>query len=206
MFWYILQGAVITLQYTLLSCTIGAILGTLLALLKFHDKGTWIINGYISVIRGTPLLVQLMLVYFVLPSLLDITLSIFAAGVIAFSINASAYIAEIIRAGLNSVDKGQFEVSHALNIPPLLMWKDIILPQAFKSILPALINELITLLKETALISTLGELDIMRRAQLISAEQYTYLQPLLSAALCYYVLTFALSCMAKQLEKRWSYD
>jgi len=205
-FLFILQGVSITIQYTLLAFIIGGVLGIGLALLKFNRKAVWLINGYISFIRGTPLLVQLTLVYFVLPGLLGINIPIFIAGVIAFSLNSSAYIAEIIRAGLNSIESGQFEVSKALHIPSFLMWKDIILPQALRNILPALINEMISLLKETAIISTLGEQDIMRRAQLVAAEQYTYLLPLCTAAICYYGLTMMLEQAGKKVEKVLAYD
>ena len=138
--------------------------------------------------------------------MLDISISIFIAGCIAFGLNSSAYICEIIKAGLNSVDKGQFAAAKALQIPSIFMYKDIILPQAFKTIFPALMNEAISLLKETALISTLGEQDIMRRAQLVSAEHYTYLLPLFTAALCYYVLTFMIEHVGKKIEKGWAYD
>jgi polar amino acid transport system permease protein len=140
--------------------------------------------------------------YFVIPSLIGMPISIFLAGSIAFILNSSAYIAEIIRSGFNSIDKGQFEACKALHVPTLLMYKDIIFPQVMRNILPALINEAITLLKETALISTLGEQDIMRRAQLVSAEHYNYLQPLITAAICYYLLTFCLELIAKKVEKR----
>ncbi len=194
---YILQGIWVTLQYTLVAFLGGSIIGTTLAFLKYNHKAVWLINAYISFMRGTPLLVQLTLVYFVLPSLLGVSISVFVAGAIAFSVNSSAYIAEIIRAGLNNVDRGQFEASQALGISKFHMWKDIIFPQALRTIMPALINEAITLVKETALISTLGEQDIMRRAQLVSAEQYTYLQPLLTAAASYYLLTFLLEQMSK---------
>jgi polar amino acid transport system permease protein len=203
---YIFNGIAITLQYTLISFITGCILGTIIALLSFHKVGSLYINCFISVIRGTPLLVQLTLIYFVLPGLIFIPISIFCAGCIAFSINSSAYIAEIIRAGLNGIDKGQFEVCKALHLPPLLMWKDIILPQVLKIIFPALVNEAITLLKETALISVLGEQDIMRRAQLVSAEHYTYLFPLLTAAASYYLLTFIMERGAKHCERYLSYD
>lgn len=203
---YIVQGIGITLLYTLVSLLGGSLLGITLALLRFYKIGSPLINSLISFLRGTPLLVQLTLIYFVLPHLLGISIPIIVAGIIAFSLNSSAYIAEIIKAGLNSVDKGQFEVSKALGIPPYLMWKDIILPQAIKTILPALINEAISLLKETALISTLGEQDIMRRAQLVAAEHYTYITPLCIAAVCYYGLTFLLENLAKIVEKRGAYD
>lgn len=203
---YIIQGIFITLEYTLIAFIGGLTIGSLCALLKYKKIMTPLINAYISFIRGTPLLVQLTLIYFVLPTLLHVPISIFIAGCIAFSINSSAYLAETIRAGLESVDRGQFEVSHALGIPTFYMWKDIIFPQAIRTMLPSLINELISLVKETALISTLGEKDIMRRAQLVAAEHYTYIAPLCIAAFCYYFLTLLLEQLAKKYERKYAYD
>lgn len=205
-FIYILTGIGVTIKYTLIALSGGTLIGTSLAILKYNQIGQFAVKAYVSFLRGTPLLVQLTLVYFVLPSLIGFPISIFMAGGIAFSLNAGAYITEIISAGLNSVDKGQFEACKALHIPPLLMWKDIILPQAIKTIFPAFLNEAITLAKETALISTLGEQDIMRRAQLTAAEHYTYVLPLMTAAICYYLLTFCLELLGKKLEKRICYD
>lgn len=205
-YWFIAQGIGVTISYTLLSLMGGIFIGAALALLRYNKVAVLFIQAYISILRGTPLLVQLTLVYFVLPAITGVSVSIFFAGIVAFSLNSSAYIAEICRAGLNSVDKGQFEVSHALHIPTFFMWKDIILPQALKTIFPALINESISLLKETALISTLGGQDIMRRAQMVSAEHYTFIEPLCIAALCYYVLTFSLDKVGKKIEKVWDYD
>lgn len=205
-FIYISTGIGVTLQYTLIAIIGGSILGTTFAILKYNQIASFSINAYISFLRGTPLLVQLTLVYFVLPHIFGCSISIFVAGSIAFSLNASAYIAEIISAGLNSVDKGQFEVCHALNISSFFMWKDIILPQAIKTIWPAFLNEAITLVKETALISTLGEQDIMRRSQLVAAEQYTYVLPLITAAICYYALTFCVEQLGKKIEREFCYD
>lgn len=202
---YIVQGVGITLEYTLIAIIGGSVLGILIALLQYYQKANFLTRSYISFIRGTPLLVQLTLVYFVLPSIFKMSLSVFVAGCIAFILNSSAYIAEILRAGINSVDKGQFAAAKALQLSSFAMWKDIILPQAAKNIWPAFINEVITLVKETALISTLGEADIMRRAQLVAAEHYTYIQPLCIAALCYYGLTFVIENVAKKLERKWFY-
>jgi His/Glu/Gln/Arg/opine family amino acid ABC transporter permease subunit len=201
------KGIPITLEYTLLASAGGIVLGFCLALLKMSScslsKNFAVF--YTSVFRGTPMLVQLSIIYFGAPSLLSYKISPLMAGVIAFSLNSGAYVSEIIRAGIQAIDRGQFEAAKALGIPYSLMMKDIVLPQAIRNILPALVNEVINLLKETALISTLGEEDIMRRAQLIAAETYTYFEPLMMAAVCYYVLVMALSSLVKLLERRLSY-
>ena len=159
-------------------------------------------HAYTSIFRGTPLLIQLTIIYFGLPGLIGLKLSVFAAGVIAFSLNSGAYVSEIIRAGIESVDKGQVEAAKALGVSPVLRMKDIILPQAFRSILPALVNELINLVKESCLISVIGEMDLMRRAQVVSAETYTFFTPMLTAAAAYYVMVLIISSFALLLEKR----
>jgi polar amino acid transport system permease protein len=206
-FSYVAGGILVTLKYTLASACGGLVLGLFFALLKIQKNvfGQKIAQIYTSFFRGTPMLVQLSIIYFGAPSLFAYKISPVAAGVIAFSLNSGAYVSEVIRAGIQAIDKGQFEAAKTLNVPYILMMRDIILPQAIRNVLPALVNEVINLLKETALISTLGEEDIMRRAQLVAAETYSYFEPLLLAALCYYLLILMLSSLAKNLEKRLSY-
>lgn len=203
-FKFIITGAIVTLQYSVISVFLGFIIGTLLAICKVVDNKflRLFAMGYTSVFRGTPMLVQLMIIYFGLPGLLGIKLHVFAAGVLAFSLNSGAYVSEIIRAGINGVDKGQVEAAKALGIPPILRMKDIILPQAVRNILPSLVNELINLIKESALISTIGGMDLMRRAQVVSAESYNFFFPMITAAIAYYVLVMIVSLLAVFIEKR----
>jgi len=201
---FIIKGISVTLQFSVISVFFGLIIGILLAILKISKK-SWLrltSNLYTSIFRGTPLLIQLSIIYFALPNLIGIKLSIFFAGIVTFSLNSGAYVSEIIRAGINSVDKGQFEAAKALGIPPILMMKDIILPQAIKNILPSLINELINLIKESALISIIGGMDLMKRAQLVSAETYDYFMPMLTAAIIYYILVLIISRFGKIVEKK----
>lgn len=202
--YFIMQGMLVTLKYSIVSVLLGLIIGTLLAICKISKSYALRLfaNFYTSVFRGTPLLIQLSIIYFGLPSLIGIKLGLFAAGTIAFSLNSGAYVSEIIRAGINAVDKGQIEAAKALGIPERLMIKDIILPQAIRNILPSLVNELINLIKESAIISMIGEMDLMRRAQLVSLEHYTYFAPMLIAGLCYYVMVIIISNLAKILEKK----
>ncbi len=145
---------------------------------------------------------QLFFVYFALPSLLNIEISAFAAVIIAFSLNSGAYVSENIRAGIESVYKGQFEAAKSLGMPYKMMMQYIILPQAIRNILPSLVNEAINLTKESAIISIIGEADIMRRANIIAAEQYSFKEPLLIAALCYYIIVMSMNLLAKVLENR----
>jgi polar amino acid transport system permease protein len=203
-FGFIIAGVLVTLQYSITAVFFGMIIGTLIALCKVSNN--WFLRAfaisYTSVFRGTPLLVQLSIIYFMLPSITGLTLSVFVSGVIAFSLNSGAYVSEIIKAGINIVDKGQNEAAKALGIPPYLRMKDIILPQAIRHILPSLVNELINLIKESALISVIGGMDLMRRAQEVAAQTYDYFTPMLTAAVAYYVMVMIISTIAKILEKR----
>ena len=146
--YYIIKGTGVTLQYSIVSVCFGMIIGTLLAICKTADSKLLRIFAvsYTSVFRGTPMLVQLTIIHYGLPSLLGIKISIFVSGVVAFSLNSGAYVSEIIKAGIKGIDKGQIEAAKALGIPPVLRMKDIILPQALRNILPALVNELINLI------------------------------------------------------------
>ncbi|MBP7190386.1 MAG: amino acid ABC transporter permease [Rickettsiaceae bacterium] len=200
---FIAEGAIVTLKYSVISVIFGLVIGTLLALLKTSKYKSLRIAGdvYTSIFRGTPLLIQLMIIYYGLPNI-GIKLGVFAAGVIAFSLNSGAYVSEIIRSGINSVDHGQFEAAKALGIPTRLTMKDIILPQAIRKILPSLINELINLLKESAIISILGEMDLMRRAQMVASESFIFFTPFITATICYYLLVVSFTYLARILEKR----
>lgn len=205
---YIINGIWLSLQYAIVSLIIGCIIGTVISSIKLISTNKavqLIINGYISILRGTPILVQLMLVYFALPALLGINISGYCAGIIAFSLNSSAYIAEILRAGLQSIPQNQFDACKTLGIPKFLMMRDIILPQAIKNSLPSIVNESIALLKETAIISVIGEADIMRRANVVSIENYSYIEPLLVAAACYYILVLLLTKLGNKVERSISY-
>ena len=203
-FIYIAQGTFVTLEYSIISVFFGLIIGLFLSIMKVSNNKISRIfaNIYTSIFRGTPLLIQLSLIYFAVPQIFGIKLTIFVAGIFAFSLNSGAYISEIIRAGIESVDRGQFEACRVLQISKYNMMKDIIMPQAFRNILPALMNELINMLKESAIISFLGEYDLMRRAQIIATQQYTYFFPMLIAALCYYIMVIILTYLSSILEKK----
>lgn len=125
-------------------------------------------------------------------------LSIITAGILTFGLNSSAYVAEILRSGIESLPKGQCEAARTLEIPGFYMWKDIILPQVIKNILPAMVSEVITLLKETALITTIGGVDIMRTAQILAAEKFTYFMPLCIAGVYYYSLVLLVEYLGKK--------
>jgi arginine/lysine/histidine transporter system substrate-binding protein len=201
---FILQGIPLTLLFTFLSVFLGLIWGTLLSLCKITGIKilSWIANGYTSIFRGTPLLLQLSLVYFATPQLTGYDISPLQAGVLTFALNSGAYMSETIRGGIQSVDKGQTEAALSMGVPYWMMMWDIILPQALKNILPALVNETIGLLKDSALVSTIGVVETLRSAQIVGANKYIYFEPLLFAGLIYYVLVIVLTSGASALEHK----
>lgn len=204
---FLIQGVGVTLKYTLISLFFGSILGTILGILKtLNIKGVGLLaDFYTSIFRGTPLLVQLTLIYFAMPQLIQYQITAFEAGVLAFSLNSAAYISEIIRGGIQSVDPGQSEALMALGVAKNRGMKDVILPQALRSIMPSLVNEMVDLLKESCLISIIGEMDLLRRATIVASQKYLFFEPLLVVALVYYVLVALFSHFAKVLEKRMHY-
>lgn len=201
---FIIQGILVTLQFTALSAFLGFIWGTILSLFKISTFKplVWFANAYTSVFRGTPLLLQIALVYYATPQLTGYDIPALLAGVITFTLNSGAYISETIRGGILAVDKGQREAALSLGVPYQPMMTDIILPQAIKNILPALVNESIALLKDSALVSTIGVADLLRRAQIVGAEKYIYFEPLIFAGIVYYLLVMSLTWGGYALERR----
>jgi arginine/lysine/histidine transport system permease protein len=205
---FILEGIWVTLQFVIVSIIFGFILGSFLALFKIsHIKAlNWFGDAYTSIFRGTPLILQLMIIYFAIPQLTGYDISPFLSAILAFGLNSAAYISEIIRAGIQAVDKGQVEAAQALGVPYRLMMKDLIFPQALKNILPALMNEFITLTKESAIVSTISYLDLMRRAQVVGAETYRNFEPLIFVGLIYWLMVMGLTLIGKRVERRLKYS
>ena len=201
---YILEGIQVSLSYTVVSLCLGFFFGFFLALFKISriPPLRWFGHFYTSIFRGTPLLVQLMLIYYATPQLIGYNISIWEAGVLSFTLNSTAYLSEHFRAGIESIDKGQTEAELALGIPYSLMMRDIILPQALRICLPSLVNESIDLLKESALISVIGGADIMRRATIVANEKYLFFEPFLIAAGLYYVLVLMLTFISARVEEK----
>ncbi|AMM97818.1 amino acid ABC transporter permease [Bacillus pumilus] len=201
---FILEGLKVTLSIVVVSLFLGFILGVLLTLCKISvfKPLIWLADFYTSIFRGTPLVLQLLIIYFGLPQLLGFQIDQYWAAVAAFSLNSAAYVSEIIRAGINAIDKGQKEAAVALGIPYAKMMKDLLLPQAFKNISPALVNETITLTKESAIVTVIGLGDVMRRAYQAGAVTYNYLEPLIFAGLIYYVIVLVLTFVGKSVERK----
>ena len=197
-----LEGATTTVLLSFFSVIVGVGCGTLMALArlstnKFLSKAAKV---YIDIIRGTPLLVQLYLVYFGLATVLD--LNDFVSGVIAVSVNTTAYIAEIIRSGIQSVDKGQMEAARSMGMPKRMAMSQIILPQAMKNILPAIGNEFATLIKETSIVSLIGIHDLMYSSDTVRGATFTVFIPLLMTAFLYFVMTTTIAFFMDKLESK----
>lgn len=200
----IFNGIKVTLFFTFFSMIAGFILGTLITLVKVSGKKIpkLIADFYTSIFRGTPLLVQLFLIYYATPQLTGYSITAFEASVLAFGLNASAYISEIMRGGIMAVDKGQREAAMSLGVPYNLMMARIVFPQALRMILPSLVNEAIGLLKNSSLVAMIGVTDIMRGAQMMQNITYRAFEPYLLAAATYYILVLILSLFADRLERR----
>lgn len=208
---FILEGALITIKISLIALLAGLPWGVVLGICKVSSR-FWLKYPalvYTSVFRGTPLLVQLGLVFFGLPQVTQINLSPFEAGVITFALNSAAYTSEIIRAGIQAVPLGQWEAATVLGLSKPQTLVHIIIPQAFRQSLPALINEMINLLKESALISTLGgtvaNMELYRRVQIVASEKYMYFEPLIIAGIAYYIMVFVISSFGYFIEKKLRY-
>jgi polar amino acid transport system permease protein len=200
---FLLQGALITLEVTILAVIFGTIVGTILGMGRLSKLLILKIPSYayIEFIRGTPLLVQIYIIYFGLPSM-GIDFPPFTAAVVALSINASAYIAEIVRAGIQSISKGQTEAARSLGMNVWQTMQYIILPQAFRNILPALGNEFIALTKESSLVSVIGIAELTRQGQYIISRTFKSFEIYGGVAIVYFAMTFTLSQIVNWVEKK----
>jgi len=201
---YIAQGVMSTLLCSLSAIVFGIFISICLTILKYTNNTCFVffVKVYISIIRGTPFFLQLFFVYFALPGLVNVHVSMIFACILTLSINSSAYVSEIIRGGIESVDKGQVDAAKMLSISYYDTMIDIVLPQSLKSIIPSLINEIINLVKESAVVGVIGIADIMRRAHIISVEKYDFVTPLCIAGLFYYILIFIIAQIGIIIEKK----
>ena len=204
---YLVEGLGNTLAITALALLLGIVLGVVSALIRIvHDKTDKlyyldkIVKLYISAIRGTPVMVQLLIIYFVL--LLPIGIEKFPAAVLCFGLNSGAYVSEIIRGGIMSIDQGQTEAGRSLGFGFWPTMWHIVIPQAFKVVLPSLCNEFITLLKETSVAFYIGVADLTRGGIKIRSQTYSNFMPLLAVAVIYFVLVLGLTKLVGMLERR----
>ena len=204
---FLFEGLKNTLILTCISVALGTVLGALVALLRMSKSRIlrFISSLYIEIIRGTPILLQLYLFYFVLPELMPfLQMSQFMWVSTALCVNSAAYVSEVIRSGIQAVDKGQTEAARSLGLSESQTMLRIILPQAVRNILPALGNEFIMMLKETSLASTFFLYDLMTIRQIITGATSLTLEPMTIVAVIYLCMTFPLSKLVEHFEKRMS--
>lgn len=202
-----LDGLKVTILISLFAIAIGVAIGLLIAVIKVSASEKkvlvglkWLCNVYITVIRGTPVMVQLLIIYNLVFTARDTNENV--VGAICFGINSGAYVAEIIRAGIESIDKGQMEAGRSLGFNYIQTMRYIIVPQAIKNILPALSNEFIVLIKETSVAGIIAVMDLTKAAQYIGSTDYNILPPLYVAAVCYLIIVLGLTKLQGLLERR----
>ena len=208
-YWYVylVEGVTTTLIFTCIAVALGVVLGTIVAMLKMskYKIVRFLVSIYIEVIRGTPILLQLYIFYFVLPEVLPfLNLSQFMWVAIAMCVNSGAYVSEVIRSGIQAVDKGQTEAARSLGMSKSQTMMKIILPQAVRNILPALGNEFIMILKETSLASTFFLGDLMTSHKVVSGATFLQLESLIIVGAIYLCFTFPLSKLVEYFEKKMS--
>ena len=205
----ILEGLKNKILIDLGSIVIGILLGLLIAIVRdmYEKNGKGLILNkickiYVDVIRGTPALLQLMIIYYVIFK--SVSIDLVLVGILAFGLNSSAYVSEIIRAGINSIDVGQMEAAKSLGFKYFQSMRYIILPQAIKNVLPALGNEFITLVKETSVAGYIGIMELTKSTDMIASRTYNYFFPLIIAALMYLGLTMLLTKLLNRFERKVS--
>ncbi len=204
---YIADGLVATIQITFFAVLVGIVIGFIVGIIRStYDKThhlkvlNFICNVYLTVIRGTPVLVQLLIIYYVIFA--SVRIDKVLVAVLAFGINSGAYVAEIFRSGIMSIDNGQFEAGRSLGFNyPQTMWY-IIMPQAFKNVLPALCNEFIALLKETSIAGYIGLQDLTKGGDIIRSRTYSAFMPLIAVAVIYLAIVLVFTQLIKILERR----
>lgn len=201
----LLEGSVVTIELTVISVILGSIIGVIVAGLKLSKNKivVYIVSFYTWIFRGTPMFLQLFFFYYGLP-VLGISLTPMAAAIIGLSLNSGAYMSEIIRGGINSIDKGQFEACKALGFTNMQTMTRVILPQAFRVILPSVGNEFITMLKDTSLVSAITMEELMRNAQLQMSSSGRPVEPFLIAGVLYLLMTTVFTVIFSLTEKKLS--
>ena len=203
-----LAGAGVTIEITAIAVGLGFIFGLITSVCRL--SGVKILQViavcYVNIIRGTPMLVQIFLIYCALPMVIGERINPFVAAVAACSINSGAYVSEIFRAGIQSVDKGQMEAGRSLGLSWMQTMRYVIIPQAFKHVIPPLGNEFISMTKETSLVSVIGFEELTRRGQLIIAKTYGSFEIWLTVAAIYLVMTLTIARLVSYLERRFATD
>ncbi|WP_406022908.1 amino acid ABC transporter permease [Succinivibrio sp.] len=204
--WLLLNGAIVTLEITLVAVSFGVLIGLFVGMAELSSYRLLRIPAkvYVDIIRGTPLLVQIFIIYFALPNIINMRIEPYIAAVVACSINSGAYVAEIFRSGIQSIDKGQFEAGRSLGLTWPQTMKMIVVPQAFRRTIPQLGNEFIAMLKDSSLVSVIGFEELTRKGQLIIAATYRSFEIWAAVAVIYLVMTLTISRFVSYLEKKYN--
>jgi polar amino acid transport system permease protein len=200
-----IKGLGMTIGLALLTVVLGTLLGTPLATAKLSQHKVWkrLASIYIEIVRGTPLLLQLYIFAYGIPlAIPSFYISPFTAGVLALTLNSAAYVAEVIRAGIQSVDIGQMEAARSLGLSKAKAMRKVIIPQAFKNVLPALGNEFVTVVKESSIVSIVGIVDVMKITNVVSSQEFTMFEALIFAGFLYFIVTYSISNLIKRMERR----
>lgn len=206
---YLMEGAGVTLLLTAISVSLGMIFGTVLGMARLSRNrfAYTLSSGYVTFFRGTPLLVQIFLVYLGLPGLFPwFQMDRWAAGITALSLNSAAYVAEIVRAGIQSIDRGQTEAAIASGLTDRQRLRYVVLPQAFRRIIPPLGNEFIAMLKDSSLVMVIALEELLRRSQLVVTRTYKPFETYILTALMYLAMTSVIAWLVALVEKRMSTD
>lgn len=202
----LLKGASTTVGISIIGIVVGFFCGALFGIIDCDKlKTKWLspfLRFYVVIFRGTPLFVQLLIVYFALPDVLGITLSPIAAGIITLGLNSTAYLAEVIRAGINSIESGQWDASYILGYSKFKTFRYIIMPQAIRNVLPAITNELATLIKESSILMVIGVPELVKTSKDIVARNLKPMEIYLITAILYLIMTYAVAYCAKFFEAR----
>ncbi|MGW4486495.1 ectoine/hydroxyectoine ABC transporter permease subunit EhuD [Amycolatopsis sp. NPDC004368] len=200
----LLKGLLVTVELTLLGSAVAYALGLVLALLR--RAGIPVLSRlvlfFIEFIRSTPLLIQVFVLYWLVPPLTGITMSAFVTGVVALGVHYATYTAEVYRAGIEAVPKGQWEAAVALNLPRPRVWTAVVLPQAIPRVVPALGNYTISMFKETPLLLAIGVLDVLNRAKEVGAETFRVVEPYTLAGVLFLLVSLPSSLLARRWERR----
>lgn len=211
-----IQGALTTVLISLFTVLFGILIGILFSLMKLSKFriNRFIAFLYIEIVRGTPVLLQVFICYYGISNIIkipdiyigELDLSKFMPGALALGLNSGAYVAEVIRAGIEAVDKGQTEAAQSLGMKKTMIIRYIIMPQAIKNILPALGNEFVTLIKESSILYAIGIQELMAKTTTVQASTFLPLEPLYVTAVIYFIITFSLSRLLGGFERRMNKD
>jgi polar amino acid transport system permease protein len=200
----LLKGLLVTVELTLLGSAVAYVLGLVLALLRragipVLSQAVWL---FIEFVRSTPLLIQVFVLYWLVPPVTGFKMSAFVTGVVALGVHYATYTAEVYRAGIDAVPKGQWEAAVALNLPRSRVWTAVVLPQAIPRVLPALGNYTISMFKETPLLLAIGVLDVLNRAKEVGADTFRVVEPYTLAGVLFLLVSLPASLLVRRLERR----